>query len=166
MAKSSSDREKEDTGEDQSFKHIVRIARSDIDGHALLAYGLTSVKGIGFRLACVIADSVDIARDKRIGDINDEEEETLADFVENEIEDIVPGWMLNRKKDPESGDDLHIVGSEVDQVLKDDIDRLKKIGCYRGIRHAKGRKVRGQRTKSNSRKGLALGVRRKKVVKK
>jgi small subunit ribosomal protein S13 len=43
-------------------------------------------------------------------------------------------------------------------VLKDDINRLKMIRCYRGVRHESGHKVRGQRTRSNGRKGLTLGV--------
>ena len=38
---------------------------------------------------------------------------------------------------------------------------MKKIRCYRGIRHETGQKVRGQRTRSNGRTGLTLGVSRK-----
>jgi len=47
---------------------------------------------------------------------------------------------------------------DLEIVLKDDLNRLKMIRCYRGVRHETGHKVRGQRTRSNGRKGLTLGV--------
>jgi small subunit ribosomal protein S13 len=148
--------------EDQSFKYIVRIGESDVNGKARLAYGLTAIKGIGYRMACAIADSVNIDRNMRVGDLSDEEEELISNFVENEMEETLPSWMFNRKRDPELGKDLHIISSEIEMVLGDDINRLRKIRSYRGIRHETGQKVRGQRTKCNGRKGLALGVHKRK----
>jgi len=153
--------EDENTADD-SFKYMIRIAESDILGKLRLDYGLTSIKGIGYRIACIISDSVGIDRGKRIGDLTDEEEERLVNFIEDELEDKVPQWMFNRKKDPELGKDIHIISSEMDLVIGDDINRLRKTRSYRGIRHETGHKVRGQRTKSNGRRGLALGVQRKK----
>jgi small subunit ribosomal protein S13 len=44
----------------------------------------------------------------------------------------------------------------------DDISRLAGMKTYRGLRHRSGHKVRGQRLRSNGRKGTALGVQRKK----
>ena len=70
--------------------------------------------------------------------------------------------MLNRERDLESGDDIHLVGQQVKFTLKDDVTRLRTIKCYRGVRHASGNKVRGQRGRSNGRGGLTLGVSRKK----
>jgi small subunit ribosomal protein S13 len=55
-----------------------------------------------------------------------------------------------------------VTGQQVRFTLKDDIDRLRTMKCYRGIRHASGNKVRGQRGRSNGRGGLTLGVSRKK----
>ena len=49
-------------------------------------------------------------------------------------------------------------------VKNDDVNRMKKVKSYKGIRHSTGHKVRGQRTYSNGRKGLALGVSRRKVA--
>jgi small subunit ribosomal protein S13 len=48
--------------------------------------------------------------------------------------------------------------------VRDDINYMKMIRCYRGIRHEKGQKVRGQRTRSNGRTGMAAGVIKKKAV--
>ena len=70
--------------------------------------------------------------------------------------------MLNRQRDLESGFDVHITGQQVRFSLQDDINRLRTMKCYRGIRHASGNKVRGQRGRSNGRGGLTLGVSRKK----
>ena len=57
-----------------------------------------------------------------------------------------------------SGNDIHILGPELDMRKQEDINILKKIRCYRGIRHEKGQMVRGQRTKSHGRSGLTVGV--------
>jgi len=149
-------KEKSDT-----FKHIVRIARTDINGNKTIDYGLSSIRGIGYRVACAIADELGLDKNKRMGEITDEEENALVDFIDNDVEKVLPSWMLNRCKDPEFGDDTHAVSIRLDEVLKDDVDKLKKMHCYRGIRHMSGLKVRGQRTKSNGRRGLALGVKRK-----
>ena len=70
--------------------------------------------------------------------------------------------MLNRQRDIESGDELHLIGQDLRMVQDEDISRLRAIKSYRGIRHAGGHKVRGQRGRSNGRFGLSLGVQRKK----
>ncbi len=148
--------------EESSFKHIVRMARTDINGHKTVDHGLTSIKGIGYRISCIISDHLNIDRKKRMGDISDEEEKALSDLIENDLDDLLPEWIMNRSSDPEFGDDRHVVSNELEDARTEDIDRLKKMHCYKGIRHMGGKKVRGQRTKSNGRKGLALGVKRKK----
>ena len=58
---------------------------------------------------------------------------------------------------------MHIVGVDLDISLKDDMNRMKMIRCYKGVRHEGGQKVRGQRTRSNGRTGLTLGVMRQKL---
>jgi len=51
----------------------------------------------------------------------------------------------------------------VTMVRDDDINMMRKIRCYKGIRHETGQKVRGQRTKSTGRTGSTVGVSKKKV---
>jgi len=145
----------------EDFKYIVRLANTDIDGHRPVKLALTSIKGIGRRTAQGVLARAQVDPNKRIGETTDKEEEALKAAVESIVEDL-PVWMLNRQQDYDTGDDLHIVGTEVEMTRKDDINRLKKIRCYRGIRHETGHKVRGQRTKANGRSGLTLGVSRKK----
>ena len=85
--------------------------------------------------------------------------------IENAIISLnehVPNWLLNRQKDYDTGEDIHSVSVDLKMTNDEDLNRMKKVKSYRGIRHASGHKVRGQRTYSNGRKGLALGVSRKK----
>src|SRR5438093_357142 len=64
-------------------------------------------------------------------------------------------------KDWESGLDMHLVGAEVEVRLRDDINQMKMIRSYKGVRHETGQKARGQRTRSNGRTGLTVGVTKK-----
>ena len=97
----------------------------------------------------------------KAGHIDADQQETLRLAIENYAQ-TVPLWMLNRQRDLESGDELHLSGQDLKLTHLDDISRLRGIKCYRGIRHAGGHKVRGQRGRSNGRFGLTLGVQRKK----
>ena len=55
------------------------------------------------------------------------------------------------------------MGVDMDIHKKKVLDRMKKIKSYKGMRHAHGLKVRGQRTKGTGRKGKTLGVSRAKI---
>jgi len=148
--------------EDEDFKYIVRISNTDINGEKNLVYGLTTIKGIGVHMATLIADAAGIDRYTKIGDLKDSEIEKLQMIIDN-VNKNAPGWMVNHRKDYETGEDIHLVGSDIDMKLRDEINIMKKIRSYRGIRHERGLPVRGQRTRSNNRKGLALGVSKKRT---
>jgi small subunit ribosomal protein S13 len=149
--------------EASDFRFIVRIANTDLDGNKPVVTALARIKGVGIRLAEIIADRVDVSRKEKIGNLTDAQTDDIENLVLEMAEDI-PAWLLNRKKDYETGDDIHMVGPELDMVRRGDINRMKMIRCYKGIRHERGQKVRGQRTRSNGRKGLTVGVRRKSVI--
>jgi ribosomal protein S13 len=83
-------------------------------------------------------------------------EESVLKYVE-----YAPAWAINRQNDYETGDDMHLLGNDLDIIQGDDINRMRMMRSYRGIRHETHHKVRGQRTKSNGRKGLACGVQKK-----
>ena len=149
---------KKDRGPD--FKYIVRISNTDIDGEKNVVYGLASIKGIGVHMATLITAKTGIAGNIKIGDLKDDQIEKLQTTINNIIE-IAPGWMLNHRKFYETGEDIHLISSEIDMQLRDEINIMKKIRSYRGIRHERGLPVRGQRTRANNRIGLALGVSKK-----
>ena len=156
-------KKKVDRGPD--FKYIVRISNTDIDGEKNVVYGLTTIKGISVQLATLVADKTGIDRYNKIGYLKDAQVEKLQEMINN-VNQNAPGWMLNHRKDYDTGDDIHLIGSDIDMRLRDEINILKKIRSYRGIRHERGLPVRGQRTRANSRTGLTLGVSKKRALSK
>lgn len=144
------------------FKYIVRIADTDLDGNRPVIYAIQGIKGIGYRVAEGIVKRMGMNPREKIGNLSDEDIEKIRKVIEDDIENILPSWMMNHRKDFYTGEDAHVLSTDLDLQKQDDINRLKRIKCYRGIRHEKGLPVRGQRTRSNGRKGLAVGVSRKK----
>ena len=143
------------------FNYIIRLADSDIDGLSRIGMGLTSVKGVGARTAMAICEIAGGDKEKLGGHLNDEELQQIRDAIESYPTEV-PLWMLNRQRDIETGDELHLFSMDVSMTQDDDIARLRATKAYRGLRHAARKRVRGQRTRSNGRSGLTLGVQRKK----
>ena len=149
--------------DDSDFKYIIRIANSDVSGEERLAYALTSIRGIGPRISNAIVQKLKLDPNKLAGKLDDKNVVDIENAIMN-LNDYVPDWLLNRQKDYDTGENVHPVSVELKMTHDEDLNRMKKVKSYKGIRHASGHKVRGQRTYSNGRKGLALGVSRKKVT--
>lgn len=145
---------------DTDFNYIVRIANADIEGEKKVAFGLTQIKGIGRRMATFVADTAGIDRKTKCGNLTDSQLEKINEVLGN-LSKKAPSWMLNHRKDFDTGEDIHLISTEVELRLRDEINLLKMIRSYRGTRHESGLSVRGQRTRANNRKGLALGVSKK-----
>ena len=146
---------------DENFNYIIRIVNTDINGENNIVQGLTQIKGIGRHMATFIADTAGVDRKLKFGNLPEPEIEKLKEVLEN-IDEYAPSWMLNYRKDAYTGEDMHLISTDVATRLRDDINMMKMIRSYRGVRHEYGLKVRGQRTSSNGRKGLALGVSKRK----
>ena len=142
------------------FKYIVRIANTDLNGEKNLVNGLTTIRGIGVRMGIFITDTSGIDRNVKVGDLTEAQIEKIKEVISN-LNKTAPGWMLNHRRDYETGENMHFVSSDIDIRLRDEINIMKKIRSYRGVRHEMGLRVRGQRTKTHGRVGLALGVSRK-----
>jgi small subunit ribosomal protein S13 len=151
---------KKDNSEQDEIKHIVRIANTDLEGKKSVQYSLTGIKGINRRIARIISDRSDVDPTATIGYLDDEKIESLKKNIE-EIGSILPTWMLNRRKDLLTGEDKHVLATDVLLTKREDLNTLKKTRSYRGVRHERGHKVRGQRTRSTGRRGLTVGVKRK-----
>ena len=147
--------------ENKDFQYIVRIANKDLNGERLLPLALSDLKGIGERLGYVIAERLDLPIDKKIGELKEEQLEKLREYVDGKEYDL-PEWLLNHRREPITGKNFNLVSTDLEIQVQEDINLMKKIRSYKGIRHEKGKKVRGQRTRSNGRKGLSIGVVRKK----
>ncbi len=146
---------------DENFNYIIRVVNTDINGENNIVQGLTQIKGIGRHMATFIADTAGVDRKLKYVNLPETEIEKLKEVLEN-IDEYAPAWMLNYRKDSYTGEDIHLISTDVTSRLRDDINMMKMIRSYRGVRHEYGLKVRGQRTSSNGRKGLALGVSKRK----
>ena len=149
----------------KEFKYLVRIAGTDIDGKRKVPVGLAFIKGIGVRTGEVICRLGRVNPEKRIGYLTDKEVEKLDRLVTEFQNQKLPSWLFNRRKDYETGKDLHVIGSDLAIALREDLNRLRKIRSYRGIRHELGLPVRGQRTRTGFRRGITVGVHKRKAKK-
>ena len=147
-------------GVKEDFRYIVRMANADLDGTRSVSYALTTIPGVGIRVAETVADLANVSRTERLGNLSEDQTDKIAETLTN-LGEVFPHWMVNRPKDWESGIDIHLFGPDVEIRRRDDINRMKMIRSYKGVRHETGQKVRGQRTRSNGRTGLTVGVTKK-----
>jgi small subunit ribosomal protein S13 len=139
--------------------------RSRVDGNAKLEYGLTQIKGIGRRFAQAVLKLANVSPELRIGAVPEKDLNRIEEIILDPVGNGIPHWMVNRKKDLRTGEDRHLLGNQLEITVKRDIDRMKRNKSYKGIRHQLHLKVRGQRTKSTGRRGLVVGVLRRKLKK-
>jgi small subunit ribosomal protein S13 len=147
----------------EGVRGIVRLAETDLDGTKKLKSALPKIKGVGIPLAAAISRKLGIDPNTVTGTLTDEQMARIEEAVKNPSKAGLPDNMLNRRGDPEEGKNRHIVSSTLTITRKFDIDNMKKIRCYKGVRHELGLPVRGQRTRSSFRTGMTAGVSRAKV---
>jgi small subunit ribosomal protein S13 len=143
---------------------LVRIMQTDIPGNKKLLTGLTYLKGVSWTISNAICKILEMDPNKKVEKLDKKEIERITELLNN-LEKHLPNYLLNRRKDFETGKDSHLIGNELDMKKEFDIRRLKKIRSYRGLRHATGQPTRGQRTRSHFRirkKNKAIGVKSKK----
>lgn len=108
---------------------MLRISGVNIPDEKRIVISLTYIYGIGDTTASKILDELKISQDKRTKDLSEEEQNEIRSYVEKKIK----------------------MEGELKHEVRNNIKRLKEIGCYRGTRHQKGLPARGQRTKTNNR---------------
>ncbi len=143
-----------------NFRYIVRVANTDLDGTRATALALTGVRGVGARLAEVACRLANVPAAERIGNLT----EPTVEAIEATLAALptkVPDWMVNHRHEPVLGESVHYIGGDLETRRRDDVNLMKMIRSYRGVRHERGQKVRGQRTRSNGRTGMAAGVLKK-----
>ncbi|HXF43931.1 MAG TPA: 30S ribosomal protein S13 [Candidatus Paceibacterota bacterium] len=107
----------------------MRVVGVNIPDNKKVGVALSYIYGVGRPLAGRILSEAGIAPDKRTKDLTADEVNRIQSIIEKKYK----------------------VEGELRQLVKQNVNRLKEIQAYRGIRHAKKLPVRGQRTKSNSR---------------
>jgi small subunit ribosomal protein S13 len=142
------------------FKYIVRLGGRDLSGKKKIIIALSDVKGIGFTTASAILNKLNVDPNIRLGTLSESDLNRVEDYTRNLQSKIELSYLLNRRKDPLSGSNVHLIGSDLDFTIKEDIRREKDMMSWKGIRHSLGLKVRGQRTRTTGRKGMTVGVRK------
>lgn len=123
---------------------MPRICGVDVPNEKRIEIALTYLYGVGLKVAQKVLKDVGIQPDTRAKNLTDDEVAKLATHIEKNY--AVEGALRR-------------------QILQN-VNRLKEIGCYRGLRHRRSLPVRGQRTKSNARtrKGPRKTVAGKKIA--
>lgn len=142
------------------YRHILRIAGKDIDGSKKVVVALSQVRGLGYNLSQVILQSLNINPNLRVGFLTDSELSEVEKAIRNPSQIGIPAFYFNRRKDKDTGLDNHLLTSDLDFTISNDIEREKTVFSWRGYRHMFGLKVRGQCTRTTGRKGGAVGVRK------
>ena len=147
----------DENGDDEDIRYFVRIGQTDLDGTKSVERSLTDLQGIGRRAARIIADKADVDRTDTFGALGDEKIDEVVELVEGFAEEA-PEWLANHRNDFFSGETTHEIGNDFGLTRRQDINRMKMIDSYKGVRHKRGQKVRGQRTKSTGRTEGTIGV--------
>lgn len=124
---------------------MARIAGVNIPTNKRVVIALQYIHGVGPTIAQRIVEACGINPSTRAKDLTEDETKRIATELEQK----------------------YTVEGALRRLVQSNIQRLKDIGCYRGLRHRKGLPVRGQRTKTNARtrKGKAKTVAVKRSIK-
>lgn len=131
---------------------------NDIRGEKKILVGLTQIRGIGYNFANAILNSLKINPNSNIGYLTESDVQSIEKMITDPSSANFPSWFLNRRKDIESGKDMHLLTSDIEFTVRNDVERERLTNSWRGFRHLYGLKVRGQRTRTAGRKGGAVGV--------
>jgi len=135
-------------------ERLVRILSKDIEGRMKIYPGLTKIKGVSWAFSNAVCKILKIDKNKTIGSLTEEEIQKISDFIKNPE---LPVYIMNRRKDVETGEEKHLTGTDLDLRKDFDIKKLKKIKSYRGLRHTAGLPTKGQRTKAHFRRNRKKG---------
>jgi small subunit ribosomal protein S13 len=139
---------------------------TDVSGTLKASYAVAQIKGVSSSLSNTVLKKAGVNPDQRVGFMTESDVSKIEDVIKDPVKYGIPAWMFNRRKDSESGKDMHVLSAELAFKIKTDIDGAKEIRSWRGYRHAYSLKVRGQRTKTTGRAGKALGVKKKTLLQK
>jgi small subunit ribosomal protein S13 len=108
---------------------MVRVAGVDIPNPKRIDVSLRYIYGIGPHNASSICDRTGIDPATKARDLTDDELSRIRELLDREF----------------------VIEGDLRREVRQNIQRLIEINCYRGIRHRRGLPVRGQRTKTNAR---------------
>jgi small subunit ribosomal protein S13 len=124
---------------------MPRLLGVDIPNDKATVVSLTYIYGVGPKTARELCYKAGLDPARKARDLADDEVSRLAALLERD----------------------YVVEGPLRRQMQQNVNRLRDIKCYRGIRHRVGLPVRGQRTRTNARtrKGPKKTVAGKKGVK-
>jgi small subunit ribosomal protein S13 len=108
---------------------MARIAGVDIPRDKRVEISLRYIFGIGPTRASKILQQTRVSPDTRVRDLSDDEVNRIREVIDRE----------------------YVVEGDLRREVRQNIQRLIEINCYRGIRHRRNLPVHGQRTRTNAR---------------
>ena len=147
--------EQKQTQEKRYEEKVMRILSEDIEGGMKIYPGLAKIKGVSWSLSNAVCKKLNLDKNRKIGSLTQEEIKKISEFIKDPK---LPEYLLNRRRDFSTGENKHLVGSDLELQKDFDIKRLKKIRSYKGVRHSVGLPVRGQRTRGNFRRNRRKGA--------
>lgn len=147
-----------------TYRAIVRVMGVDLPGNLKIGYALPRIRGVGFSFGNAVLRVLGIDPDTPVGVLTDKNVSDIESVLRNPSQYGIPAWLFNRRRDPVSGQDTHVVGPELLMAIRRDVETMIKTRSWKGVRHSLGLKVRGQRTKTTGRLGQTVGVSRKKAA--
>jgi len=154
----------------KEVSEIVRIKGRDIKGKLPIYRALPLIKGIGpnfaYAICYVLNKNFGISKNVPIGSLSAEEIKKVEEIIDNPTSFGIPSFFVNRRKELNTGKDIHLTGEDLSLRVRMDIEREKQLNTWRGFRHTYGQKVRGQRTRTTGRTGMTIGVMKKTILEK
>jgi len=144
--------------EKKGMRVVVRVLGTDLDGERGVQNAILKIRGVGHTFAKAVCETAKIDPKRKLGSFTESEISDLEEVIKDPTKFGIPAWIVNRRRDMETGEDMHKTSSDVDVSKKFDVQRMIDKKSYKGVRHMLGLPVRGQRTKSSFRKGKTVGV--------
>ena|SRR3989344_5163009 len=107
---------------------MPRLAGVDIPENKRIVIALTYLYGIGKTISQTLLARTQIDPNTRAKDLSGQDLATLQKMLED-----------------------YMIEGDLRKTVRENIERLKRTGTYRGMRHSQGLPVRGQRTRTNAR---------------
>lgn len=129
-------------------RSIVRVIGTDLDGEKPVYRAVMKIKGIRYSMSKAICNVAQLEPRKKLIDLDQKELERLEAVIKDPLKFNIPIYFLNRRRDIQTGKDMHLTGMDLTVAKRFDIQRHVDMKTYRGWRHMLGQPVRGQRTRS------------------
>jgi len=155
------EKKKEEKGrpkEEKRLRVLVRVLGADLDGEKSVGHAVLRIKGVSHSFVKAVLTAAKIDPNKKLGAFTEADIAALEAAIREPAKLGLPEWVMNRRRDVETGAVGHMSGADVDMVERFDVQRMVDAKSYKGVRHMLGLPVRGQRTRASFRHNKAVGV--------